>query len=166
MMSQRSIFSIVLRGGGGAVIGVYVVLDSIFGPILRPLTRFLVRSAPIAMMERGVARLPPYAALAALALPFIIAEPAKIFGLYLIGDRHYVSGAITIMLAYLVSLLVVDRIYEAARPQLFTIRWFAALMGWIIELRDDLTARVKKTRAWQWAREQVRRLKSRLARVI
>ncbi len=63
-----------------------------------------------------------------LAVPFAFAEPAKIYALYLMTEGHFATGLVTISMAYLVSLLVVERIYHAGQGKLQTIVWFAKLM--------------------------------------
>lgn len=157
-MSSQKLGHRIVRGGGAGVVGIYLVLDSVIGPVFRPLSQMLVRSPPIVWMERGVAKLPPYGALVALAVPFLIAEPAKIFGLYLIGESHAVAGVIVIAAAYLVSLIVVDRIYEAGHPQLMTIEWFAKLMTWLVDIRDRLKSAITSSAIWQRASALLHRL--------
>ena len=150
------------RGVGAGIVGFYLVLDAIIGPVFRPLARLVARLRLLAWMERGVARLPPWGALVALAVPFVVAEPAKILGLWLIGEGHWLTGVITVALAYLVSLVVVDRIYEAGKPQLLTIGWFATLMTWLVGIKDRLTELVRSTWIWRAARIQ----KARVARWV
>jgi hypothetical protein len=51
-------------------------------------------------------------------------------------------------MAYLVSLVVVERIYHAGRAKLKTIAWFAKLMDWLTGIRDRLLAWVRASRIW------------------
>ncbi len=146
------------RGVGAVVVGGYVVLDAVIGPIFRPLARLLARVPLLVLLDRGIAKLPPWGALVALAVPFAFAEPAKIFGLYLVGEGHWLWGAITIAAAYLVSLVVVDRIYEAGKPQLMTIGWFATLMTWLVSIKERMAVYVRETRAWRVARVEKARV--------
>ena len=103
---------------GSAVVASFTLPDMLGRPTFSPLARRLVESGPIAWVRTGSRRLPAYAALIALAIPFIVAEPAKVYGLILIGQGHFVCGCVTIALAYLISLVLVDTILEGAKPQL------------------------------------------------
>jgi hypothetical protein len=54
-------------------------------------------------------------------------------------------------LAYLVSLVVAERIYNAGRAKLRTITWFAKLMDWLIGNRDRLLAWARTTWIWTFS---------------
>lgn len=147
-----------LARAGDAFVGAYIVVEQFVLPAFRPLANLLLAVPPFIWIEKGAARLPPYLALAALAVPFAVAEPAKLFGLYLIGQERAQFGILVIAGAYLLSLLVVDRIYEGARPNLLTIDWFAGLMNWLVAVRDTMKKRMRKTAAGHWIRAKVRAL--------
>ena len=136
-----------------AQIGVvaYVVLNEIAGFALRPFNRWLNSLAVVARISAWIDGLPAYVVLVILAIPFAIAEPAKILALYLMGTGHVVVGLVLIVGAYLVSLLVVERLYEAGRAKLHTIPWFARLMDWLFTLRDRFLAWARETAVWQKA---------------
>jgi hypothetical protein len=134
-----------------AVVVVYIVLDGIVTPVVRPLLRWVARLRFVIRLQDIVATLPPYAILALLSVPFAVAEPAKIYALYLMTEGQLATGLVTIALAYLVSLLVVERIYHAGRTKLKTIPWFAKLMDWLTGIRDRLLAWVRATRVWAFS---------------
>lgn len=151
-----------------ALVVVYVTLDAVFTPIFRPIMRWTARLRLVIRLQESVARLSPYAILALLALPFAIAEPAKVYALFLIGMGHLTSGVVVMVLAYLVSLLVVERIYQAGRAKLRTIAWFAKLLDWLFLFRDHLLAWARSTQVWifagkvkQRARGMIKRLRLR-----
>ncbi len=133
---------------GGAVVASFTLLDMFGTPVFSPLARRLVETGPIAWVRDGSRRLPAYAALVALAVPFIVAEPAKVYGLVLIGRGHFVWGVATILLAYLVSLVLVDTILEGAKPQLRSIGWFARLLDWMTKIKIAVTEYVTATRPY------------------
>ncbi|MDQ6703325.1 MAG: hypothetical protein M3Z96_09615 [Pseudomonadota bacterium] len=143
--SLRRLFLLAAK----AVVVLYVVLDGIFTPVFRPLLRWVARLRFVIRLQDIVAALPPYAILALLAIPLAFAEPAKIYALYLMSEGHFSAGLATIAMAYLVSLLVVERIYHAGRTKLATIPWFAKLMDWLTGIRDRLLAWARAT--WIWA---------------
>ncbi len=134
-----------------AVVVLYVVLDGIITPVVRPLVGWVARLRFVIRLQDIVAALPPYAILVLLAVPFAFAEPAKIYALYLMTGGKFVAGLVTISMAYLVSLLVVERIYHAGRKKLKTIPWFAKLMDWLTGIRDRLLAWARATRVWAFS---------------
>ena len=134
-----------------AVVVLYVVLDGIVTPVVRPLLGWVTRLRFVIRLQDIVAALPPYAILVLLAVPFAFAEPAKIYALYLMTEGHFATGLVTISMAYLVSLLVVERIYHAGQGKLQTIVWFAKLMDWLTGIRDRLLAWARATRIWAFS---------------
>ena len=133
---------------GSAVVASLTLLDMIGTPAFSPLARRLVKTGPIAWVRDGSRRLPAYAALVALAVPFIVAEPAKVYGLVLFGQGHIVWGVVTIALAYLISLVLVDTILEGAKPQLRSIAWFARLLDWMTGVNVSVTGYVITSRPY------------------
>lgn len=134
-----------------AVVIVYVALDSIATPIFRPLVRWTAKLRFIIRLQELVARLPPYGVLAFLAVPFAIAEPAKIYALVLVATGHPILGLGVFAIAYLISFLVMERIYRAGEAKLRTIVWFAKLTDWLFGIRDRLIAWAKATDIWAFA---------------
>lgn len=161
-MAASRVFHRILIGAGFAVVGLYTLIDQVAGPVFRPVVRVLVRSSPIAGLRRASGHLSAGAALVALLVPFVAAEPAKIYGLILIADGHVTTGAVTIALAYLVSLLLVDTIYDGARPQLRSIRWFAAVVDWLSTLKMVILDRVRAMAAYRVVAEWAAELRARL----
>jgi len=134
-----------------AVVVLYVVLDGIVTPVFLPLIRWVARLRLVVRLQDIVAALPPYAILALLAVPFAFAEPAKIYALYLMTKGQFATGLVTMAMAYLVSLLIMDQIYHAGRAKLKTIPWFAKLMDWLTGIRDRLLAWARATRVWAFS---------------
>ena len=131
-----------------AVVVVYVILDGIVTPVFRPLLRWVSRLGFVLRLQDLVSTFPPYAILGLLAVPFAFAEPAKIYALFLMSKGHFATGLAMMAMAYLVSLVVVERIYHAGRAKLKTIAWFAKLMDWLTGIRDRLLAWVRASRIW------------------
>lgn len=132
-----------------AVVFLYVVLDAIAMPVVRPLLRWVAKLRFVIRLQDLVAVLPPYAILVLLAVPLAFAEPAKIYALVLMGQGHFTVGFVTIALAYLVSLVVVERIYHAGKTKLKTIVWFGKLMDWLTGNRDRLLDWARATWIWK-----------------
>lgn len=77
-----------------------------------------------------VGKLPAYAILVMLAVPFAVAKPAKIVSVYWLGSGHFGLGSFTILVAYGASVLIGGRFYRAGKPKLLMIEWFATLIAW------------------------------------
>lgn len=135
------------------VVIVYVILDGVVTPVIQPLLRWVSRLRLVLRLQDIVAALPPYAILVLLTVPLAFAEPAKIYALVLMGEGHFTAGLATLALAYLVSLVIVERIYNAGRTKLATIGWFAKLMEWLIGNRDRFLAWARATRIWAYSVE-------------
>lgn len=129
-----------------------VILDEVVRPLYRPVARWFSALALIRRAEVAIAGLPPYVVLLILAVPLIGVEPLKILGLYWMGSGRFLSGLLLLCSAYAASFLVVERIYEAGREQLFKIGWFAAVMGFVINVRDALLDWARGTAIWRAAR--------------
>ena len=130
---------------------IYVTLDAVFTPIFRPIIRWTANLRFVIRLQESVAELPPYAILTLLAVPFALAEPAKLYALVLFATGRETTGAIVMVLAYLVSLLVVERIYNAGKAKLRTIAWFAKLLDWLFLFRDQILAWARSTPVWVFA---------------
>ena len=95
----------------------------------------LARLPLLAALERWMARLPPYGALAVFALPSLILLPAKLAGLYFLSHGKVLAGVAVAIVAKLVGTALVARIFTVTKPALMTLGWFARLHdrvnGWI-----------------------------------
>jgi hypothetical protein len=133
-----------------AVIILYVVLDSFVLPLFRPLLRFLARLRLVRRIEAFIASLPAYVILVLLAVPFFIADPAKIYGLFLIGTGHFLTGLGIFIGAYLISFVLVERVFQAGEAKLRGIGWFAMILDWLFRLRDKVIHWAEATAIWQF----------------
>lgn len=145
-----------------ALIIFYLTLDALVAPVFRPLIRWLAKLRFVIQLERLIADLPPYGILALLAIPFGLAELAKVYAVFLIATGLERTGWTIFILAYLVSFIFVERTYSAGKAKLRTIGWFARLMDWLAAFRDHLLEWVRSTQAFMF----FSRLKRRFADVI
>lgn len=148
---------ILLRVVGRAlatiVVVVWALFDDLLFPLVRPLIRWLSSLSLFEALGAAIARLPPYAVLVLLAVPFVLIEPLKLVALYWIATGLFVRGVALLVISYLLSIFTLDRIYHAGHVPLMRIGWFARLMRWIVRLRDHAFAIAKSTAAWRWAAE-------------
>lgn len=145
----------LLRHVGRFVVGIFVVgyalLDELLFPLFRPLIAWLSGLKLFEFVGALLLKLPPYAMLLVLAVPFFVLEPLKLFALYWIAVGHIYQGALLTIFGHVLSILTLERLYQAGRPQLMKITWFARLMGWLGGIRDTALRIAKSTAAWKWA---------------
>lgn len=146
---------VALRAIGRFIVAVviiaYAVLDAVLFPLFRPLVRYLSAHPVFTTAGAVLLRLPPYVVLLILAVPFVVLEPLKVFALYWFALGHFIQGGVLLVVAHALSILTLERLYQAGRPQLFKIGWFALIMGWIERLTEKVLHRVRTTAAWQWS---------------
>lgn len=131
-----------------AVITVFVILDEFLRPLYRPLLRRLAELRIMRRLEESVAALPRPLVMLALAIPFAIAEPLKLFGLLLFARGQFWAGLVVTAFAHLMSFVFVERIYHAGREKLLSYRWFAWVMGQVVRVRDGVLGWVRATAAY------------------
>ena len=71
-----------------------------------------------------------------LAVPVSLVEPLKLAAVAIAGEGHWITGTVTIIFAYAVSLLVIERLFKIVKPKLLTLPWFARLWSWIVNIRS------------------------------
>ncbi|MFG1419222.1 hypothetical protein V5F38_06825 [Xanthobacter sp. V0B-10] len=145
------------------VVGIIIIVDELVRPLYEPLVRWVEALALVQRFERWVAGLPPYAILALIGVPYAVVEPVKFLALVHMANGHVRTGTIVLVLAYLVSFVLIERVYTAGRAQLMQVPWVA----WVIVtsglVRDRLYAWLRlpelKARArvvWRWVRLRLR----------
>lgn len=137
----------LLRG----VLTVFIVIDELLRPLYRPLLRRIAGLKAMRKLEAFVAGLPPHLVLVALAVPFAVAEPLKIFGLVLFARGQFWPGLVVTAFAHLMSFVFVERIYHAGQDKLMTYRWFAWIMEQVIRVRDTVLGWARTTPAYGFA---------------
>src|SRR5271163_1905562 len=69
----------------------------------------------------------PNQSLLLLCVPTCLIEPSKLIALAVVGEGHWITGTVMIIVAYATSLLLVERLFRIVKPKLLTLRWFAEL---------------------------------------
>jgi hypothetical protein len=116
-----------------------------------PLGRLLARLGRLpffAMLERRIRALPPYASLAAFALPFFALLPVKVLALWLIARGHPLHGLTFILFAKLAGTALMARLFTLTQPALMRIDWFARYYTRWTTWKEALLARVRASPAW------------------
>lgn len=166
--SERRLASRLLLPVVRGVLTVIVLFDEIARPLYRPLADRIAALRLVLRMEAAIARLPRLGILLLLAIPFAIAEPAKLGGLILIARGQLALGLTVLGLAHLFSFIVVERIYHAGRDKLLTYGWLNWSMTLLAQLRDRALTWIRGSSAYRsalalrdeirgWWRDHVRR---------
>jgi hypothetical protein len=118
----------------------------------------LVRYKPWARLEYAIARLPPYLALLAFALPTLLLLPLKFLALFLIAKGQLMLASLLFIAAKLVATALIARLFELTQPALLQIGWFAWAHDTIMPWKEALTERVRTSWPWRIARVWKERL--------
>ena len=141
----------VFRGlsyAGRAIILVYVGLDAIIFPMFRPSSRWLGGKLFVHAAQRRVGRLPAYVILVVIALPFAIAEPAKMLAVYLMASGSRLHRSIGSCRSIFHKPCYCGAALSWRRTKLLTIPWFKVVWQWLMSLRRSLLRRGRSTRIW------------------
>jgi hypothetical protein len=91
-------------------------------------------------IRRWLKRRTPYQSLAILFVPFAVVEPSKLAAVAKWGRGHWLAGTVVIVVAYLLSIFVVERIFKIVKPSLLTLPWFARAWRWFVSVRAKTVA--------------------------
>jgi ABC-type uncharacterized transport system permease subunit len=86
-------------------------------------------------LKRYLRGLSPYAALFVMTVPFFIIEPLKLVAAIIFGSGHWVTGILVMLVAYALSIFIVERIFLVIKPKLLRLPWFVALWKMFVALR-------------------------------
>ncbi len=132
------------------VIAVLVIISEIARPVYRPLVNWFASLAIVKHFGEFVGSLPRGVILVLFIVPLAIAEPLKIYALFVIARGHVISGLVIIALAYLISFLLVERLFHAGREKLLTYAWLRWIMdrveivrNWMAEVKGSIMASVR-----------------------
>lgn len=154
----------VLHAAVTAAVLLYEVLAAIFAPVLRPLWRWLSSLRLFQAIGDWIGRQHPYVVLLLLGVPFVVIEPAKYVAVIWGVLGHPAEGAIALVVAEVLSLLVCERIFHAGYEPLMRIGWFNRSLFWLLGLRDRAVAWAKATAAWRLAKETWQRVREAFGR--
>ncbi len=132
-----------------------------------PLARLLANIARLpllAWLAQRIAALPPYAALVAFTLPWLILLPVKLLALWLITAGHGALGVAVIVLAKVVGTATLAWLFTLTKPALMRLAWLAAVYERWVAWKAGLLASLRASRAWAWGRALKRGLVRRLRR--
>jgi hypothetical protein len=131
------------------IVAGYLLLSEVVWPAARPIVRAFARLKLAQRLRQWLETLGPYSALVILAVPASVIELLKLLALYWISTGHVITGTAALLALHVGSLLSTERLFAVLKPQLLTIRWFAAVWRPVEAVRDRLIRWVRATRAWE-----------------
>jgi hypothetical protein len=140
-----------------------VLFDDLFRAWVVPAVRRLARLRLMRRLEAWIAGLPRYGVLALFIVPLAIIEPFKIVALYLIAHGHWLMGLATFVLAKVVGIGLVERLFAIGRAKLLSIGWFRWAHERVIRVRDAAHDRLVRSPLWWALSERLRQARARLA---
>jgi hypothetical protein len=148
-----------LRRFVGILLALIILFEEWGWDALQAVAARFARLPPLAWLERRIAALPPYGALAVFFVPALALLPVKIGALWLIGRGHAALGLAVIVAAKVAGTAVLARLFALTQPALMSMPWFARLYQRWTVWKTELLARVRASWAWQQAREIRQRIK-------
>ncbi|HSI53267.1 MAG: hypothetical protein ACAH21_19135 [Ramlibacter sp.] len=142
----------LLRHAFTAVVALVLVFEEWGWEPLSALLGRLARLPVWARVERRIAALPPWGALALFALPGLALLPIKLLAVFLIGKGHALSGLVVLLAAKLVGTALLARLFTLTQPALMQLAWFARWYPRWKAWKDRLIAQVHSSRLWRTAR--------------
>jgi hypothetical protein len=130
------------------VAAIYFLVDAAFWTVAKPVARWLSDHWAFGRLRTWIVSLRPYPTLALFAVPVLVLEPAKPVAAYLTATGHIVSGLAILVVAELLKLLLIERLFMISRDKLMSIRAFAWCYGKVHQARNF----VESLDAWQRAR--------------
>ena len=118
----------------------YFLFDALVFGLLAPVVGLVARNPvfrPVTAWARGLG---PYPTLAIFLVPIIGLEPMKPYGAWLIATGRLWTGLSVLILAEIVKITVVERLYHLNRDKLLTIAAFAFVHRWLTLLLKRLKA--------------------------
>lgn len=129
---------------------VVVVLEDVVWAGLRAVLRQISDLPPLRRLEARLGQLSGWAALPLFLVPEVVGRVGEIWAVALLVGGHVPSGIVVYLLVRLVSTLIAVFVYHACEAALLQLRWFAAIVAWLVRVRDwaktltaDLRARIR-----------------------
>lgn len=150
----------LLNGLLGVVMTPVILFEEWGWEPLRRAAAWVANSWPLAWLNRRIARLPPYAALALMAVPSMTIIPVKIVAVWMITRGWVAASVVLLVISKLLGTALLAHLFSLTQPALMRIPWFArAYTAWTA-WKDALMARVKASPPWRAAQAVARRMKA------
>jgi hypothetical protein len=149
-----------LNGLLGVVMTPVILFEEWGWEPLRRLAAAVASSWPLAWLNRRIARLPPYAALAVMAVPSMTIIPVKVVAVWLISRGMVGWSVALLVVSKLLGTALLAHLFSLTQPALMRIGWFARAYTQWTAWKTDLLAQVRSTAVWRSAHRWSERLKA------
>ena len=123
------------------------------------ITRKIANLPVIKQIESLFRKLPPYWALIALCLPWLLLLPVKFLAVHLVSHHKPVLGVVILLSAKVVGTAILARVFALTRDAALKIAWFKRLYELILFLLSWAKQWVRNSKAYQLARVQINSIK-------
>jgi hypothetical protein len=125
---------------------VVVVFEDVIWAGAAAVLRALGRLPPFRRLHRQMGRLPGWAAVPLFLIPEGAARAGEVWAVALLLRGHVVSFVLVYALVRLLATLLAVLVYQACKPALLEIPWFASLVEWTSGVRDWALCQVQPLR--------------------
>lgn len=133
----------------------YFLIDGVFVALIRRPAAWVAQQPLVAQLMARIARLGPYPTLVLMLIPIGLFEPLKPVGLYLIAKKHVVTGTTVLVLAEVLKVVIVERLFHLSRSKLMSIPAFA----WVFGLAVRWLSYLEALPPWQFVMRRVEEIK-------
>ncbi len=113
-----------------------------------------------AYLERKIAGLSRWPALAVYAIPFLSLLPVKLLALALFARGDALAGLVLLVVAKLLGTAILARLFQLTQPALMQFDWFARWYPRWVSWKSNLVFAVHRSRLWRMARTAKTSIKS------
>jgi hypothetical protein len=133
----------------------YFLIDGIVLSLIRKPAAWLAHRPLVARLMAQIARLGPYATLVLILVPIALLEPLKPLALYLIAKKHVVLGTTILVLAEVLKVVIVERLFHLSRNKLMSIPAFS----WVYRFTERWLGYLQALPPWQFVMRRVDEIK-------
>lgn len=147
-----SVLSRLLKALFGGLLALLILFEEWGWEPLQRALAWLGQLPGLRWLERRIAALPPYAALALFLVPTLMLLPVKLLALWTISRGKLVLGTLVILGAKLLGTAIVARLFTLTQPALMQLPWFARSFTRWTHWKNSLLARVRASWFWRLGR--------------
>ncbi len=140
MAQPHSSISRIVLWAFHAIVAIILIADALAKPFYKPVIGWAANLRVLAALEARIKTMPRLAVLLLFGVPFAIAEPLKLYALVLMAAGHFIFGLTLLILSYLVTFILVERIYHAGKEKLLTYAWFSWCMSHVLYVKEKAIA--------------------------
>ncbi len=130
----------------------YFLLDAIFATVAIPMSHWIAGHLAFARIHGWVLSLKPYPTLLLFVVPLIVLEPVKPVAAYLVASHHAALGLSALVIAEILKLVFIERLFSVGRTKLLSIPAFAWAYGKYSCAKNWLLSLEASQLALRWSR--------------